>query len=234
MLFSYSKNPLFAASRSLSAASKSFSSSAFRATSAAVHAQQQAFVRHPAPNFKAQAVVNQQFKEVSLADYKGKFVALVFYPMDFTFVCPTELLAYSEHAAKFAELNTQVLAISTDTEHSHLAWTNLPVNKGGLGSDLAIPLVSDKTHSISKQYGVLVEDIGVALRGLFIIDDKGILRIAHLNDLPVGRNVSETIRLLEAIQFTDKHGEVCPANWSKGKPTIKPSPSASQEYFKSL
>ncbi|KAJ1655634.1 cTPxI [Dispira simplex] len=187
-------------------------------------------VQKRAPEWTAQTVVNGEIKPVSLADYKGKYVVMVFYPMDFTFVCPTELIAFSDRVAEFEKLNAQVLGVSVDSEFSHLAWTNLPRNKGGLG-DMKIPLVSDLKKSISKDYGVLLENSGVALRGLFIIDPQGNVRIQHVNDLPIGRNVDEALRLIEAIQFYEKHGEVCPANWSKGGKTIKPSPKDSQEYF---
>ncbi|PVU99598.1 hypothetical protein BB559_000578 [Furculomyces boomerangus] len=187
-------------------------------------------VQKPAPHFAGTAVLDKQFKQISLDDFKGKYLALVFYPLDFTFVCPTELLAFSDRKADFDKLNTQVIGISTDSHFSHLAWTNLPRNKGGLG-DISIPLLSDLNHTISKDYGVLIQEAGIALRGLFLIDDKGNLRVSQINDLPIGRSVDETLRLIEAIQFTNEHGEVCPANWKKGSATIKPSPKDSLEYF---
>ncbi|OMH80650.1 Peroxiredoxin-4 [Zancudomyces culisetae] len=189
-------------------------------------------VQKPAPSWTATAVSNGEFKQLSLEDFKGKFVVMVFYPMDFTFVCPTELLAFSDRIDEFKALNTEVVGVSTDSQFSHLAWTNLPRNKGGLG-DIQIPLVADLTKKISTDYKVLIDEAGIALRGLFIIDGNGNLRVMQVNDLPVGRSVDETIRLIEAIQFTDEHGEVCPANWKKGSSTIKPSPKASLEYFES-
>jgi peroxiredoxin 1 len=183
-----------------------------------------------APAFKAIAVVNGDFKDISLSDYKGKYVVLFFYPLDFTFVCPTEILAFNDRIGEFHDINCELLACSTDSEFSHHAWTNVPRKKGGLGS-LDLPLIADKNMAISKKYGVLKEDAGIAFRGLFIIDDKGNLRQITINDLPVGRDVDETLRLVKAFQFTDKYGEVCPAGWKPGEPTIKPSIKESQEYF---
>ncbi|EPQ53389.1 hypothetical protein GLOTRDRAFT_131337 [Gloeophyllum trabeum ATCC 11539] len=190
-----------------------------------------AIVQKPAPAFKATTVVDSQFKEVSLADYQGKWVILLFYPMDFTFVCPTEILAFNDALPQFHELETEVLGVSTDSEFSHLAWSLQPRKQGGLGPDLKLPLIADKSMKIARDYGVLIEESGVALRGLFIIDPKGILRQITVNDLPVGRSVEETIRLIKAFQFTDKYGEVCPANWQEGGKTIKADPKASLEYF---
>ncbi|CAL1701739.1 unnamed protein product [Somion occarium] len=189
-------------------------------------------VQKPAPAFKAQAVEEGLFKEVSLSDYLGKWVVLFFYPMDFTFVCPTEILAFNDALPQFKELDTVVLGVSTDSQYSHFAWASQPRNQGGLGPDLKLPLIADRSMSISRDYGVLIEEEGVALRGLFIIDPKGTLRQITVNDLPVGRSVDETIRLIKAFQFT-KYGEVCPANWKEGGKTIKADPKASLEYFSS-
>jgi len=190
-----------------------------------------AYVQRPAPAFTTTAVENGQFKQISLSDYLGKWVVLFFWPMDFTFVCPTEILAFNRALPKFHELGTQLIGVSTDSEYAHLAWANTPAKAGGIGPDMKITLASDKNHKMSRDYGVLIEEEGIALRGLFIIDPKGILRQITINDLPVGRSVDETIRLLEAFQFTDEHGEVCPANWNKGDHTIKPDPTNSLEYF---
>jgi len=187
-------------------------------------------VQKPAPAFKAQAVVDGQFKEVSLDDYKGKYVVLYFYPLDFTFVCPTEIIAFSDRIGEFTELGTAVLGVSTDSHFSHLAWINMPRKQGGLGG-LNYPLVSDFAKSISRDYGVLIEEAGIALRGLFLIDPEGVVRQITINDLPVGRSVDETLRLIKAFQFVEKHGEVCPANWKPESPTIKPNPTGSLEYF---
>jgi len=190
-------------------------------------------VQKPAPAFKAQAVVDGQFKEVSLADYLGKYVVVYFYPLDFTFVCPTEIIAFSDRISEFKEIGCEVIGISTDSHFSHLAWINQPRKQGGLGG-LSYPLVSDFNKNISRDYGVLLEEAGIALRGLFIVDPSGVLRQMSVNDLPVGRSVDETLRLLKAFQFVEKHGEVCPANWTPESPTIKPNPEGSLEYFEKV
>ncbi|KAK7109755.1 peroxiredoxin 2-like [Littorina saxatilis] len=192
-------------------------------------------VQHPAPDFKGTAVVNGEFKEVQLSDFKGKYLVLFFYPLDFTFVCPTELIAFSDNMEKFKAIDTAVVGVSTDSHFSHLAWINLSRKQGGLGG-LKYPLLADFNKTAATDYGVLVEDAGIALRGLFIIDPNGFLRQITVNDLPVGRSVEETLRLVKAFQYTDKHGEVCPANWNpdSNPETIKPSPAKSKEYFEKV
>ncbi|CAH8533746.1 unnamed protein product [Schistosoma turkestanicum] len=170
----------------------------------------------PAPQFKGDAVIDGEFKEISLNDYSGKYVVLFFYPADFSFVCPTEIIAFSDQVEEFKSRNCQVIACSTDSKYSHLAWNNLDRKSGGLGQ-MRIPLLADRTGEISRAYGVLDEDDGNAFRGLFIIDPKGILRQITINDKPVGRSVDETLRLLDAFQFVEKHGEVCPVNWKRGQ-----------------
>lgn len=189
-------------------------------------------VGNRAPDFKAPAVVNGKFKDVSLSDFKGKWKVLLFYPLDFTFVCPTEITAYNDAASRFRELGCEVMAISTDSQFSHLAWVNQARNEGGLGTETTIPLIADFNKTISRDYEILVEDAGVALRGLFLIDTKDHIQHSTINNLPVGRNVEETLRLLAAYQFTEKHGEVCPANWAEGSDTMRPDPVGSKEYFK--
>ncbi|TMW61843.1 hypothetical protein Poli38472_010906 [Pythium oligandrum] len=194
-------------------------------------------IRFPAPDFTAEAVVDGEFKTVSLKDYRGKYVVLFFYPLDFTFVCPTEIIAFSDKAEAFRAIGCEVIGASCDSKFSHLAWINTPRKKGGLG-EMQIPLIADYNKELAKAYDVLVEgendgDAGAAFRGVFIIDPKGILRQITVNDLPVGRNVDEILRLVEAFQFTDEHGEVCPANWKKGKATMKADPKGSLEYFES-
>eukprot|EP00914_Ancora_sagittata_P023890 GHVO01047613.1.p1 GENE.GHVO01047613.1~~GHVO01047613.1.p1 ORF type:complete len:198 (+),score=35.03 GHVO01047613.1:142-735(+) len=184
----------------------------------------------PAPAFKGTAVVDGDFKDISISDYKGKYLVMFFYPLDFTFVCPTEIIAFSDRVEEFRSINCEVVACSTDSHFSHLAWTQQPRNKGGLGN-MNIPLLADKTLDIATRYGVLKEDEGIAFRGLFIIDDKGNLRQITINDLPVGRSVDEVLRLVQAFQFTDKHGEVCPAGWKPGAETMKPSTKESKSYF---
>ena len=176
-------------------------------------------VQKAAPEFKATAVVNGQFKDISLSDYKTKkYVVLYFYPLDFTFVCPTEIIAFNNKVAEFKKRNAEILGVSVDSHYTHLAWINTPRKAGGLGG-LDYPLVSDLTKKIATDYGVLTADGAVALRGLFIIDQQGIVRHALVNDLPLGRNVDEAIRVLDALQFFEKNGEVCPANWHPGDKT---------------
>ncbi|XP_015271321.1 PREDICTED: peroxiredoxin-2 [Gekko japonicus] len=189
-----------------------------------------AHIGKPAPNFSATAVVDGAFKEIKLSDYKGKYLVFFFYPLDFTFVCPTEITTFSDRVEEFRKINCEVIAASVDSQFTHLAWINTPRKEGGLGPT-SIPLVADINHSIAQDYGVLKKDSGIAYRGLFIIDDKGIVRQITVNDLPVGRSVDETLRLVQAFQFTDQHGEVCPAGWQPGGDTIKPTVKDSKEYF---
>lgn len=185
----------------------------------------------PAPQWTATALMpNKSIKDISLSDYLGKWVVFFFYPLDFTFVCPTEIIAFSEAQKRFSKMNTQVIGASVDSQFTHLAWTKTPRNEGGLG-DMDIPLISDLTHKISIKYGVYLEDAGHTLRGLFIIDPSGNLRQITMNDLPVGRSIDETVRLVQAFQYTDKHGEVCPANWKPGKDTIIPDPEDKLKFF---
>ncbi|KIM63248.1 hypothetical protein SCLCIDRAFT_1214351 [Scleroderma citrinum Foug A] len=193
-----------------------------------------AVVQKPAPAFKATAVVEGLFKDVALSDFQGQWVVLFFYPMDFTFVCPTEILAFNDALPEFGKLGAAVLGVSTDSEYCHLAWAQQPRKQGGIGPDLQLPLIADRNMQISREYGVLIEEAGIALRGLFIIDPKGIVRQITINDLPVGRSVDETLRLLKAFQFTDTHGEVCPLGWTEGGKTIKPDPKGSQAYFSAV
>jgi alkyl hydroperoxide reductase subunit AhpC len=187
-------------------------------------------VQKAAPDFKATALLpDGSFKDISLADYKGKYVLLFFYPLDFTFVCPTEIIAFSEAIAEFEALGVQVLGCSVDSHFSHLAWNATPRNKGGLGG-IKYPLISDLSKKISAAYDVLLE-AGIALRGLFLIDKQGVVRHQLVNDLPLGRSVDEALRLVKALQFFEKNGEVCPANWKEGTLTIKPNPKESQAFF---
>jgi len=192
-----------------------------------------AIVQRLAPEFEAEAVVGGEFKTIKLSDYKGKYVVLLFYPLDFTFVCPTELIAFGDRLNEFQAIGAEVIAVSVDSKFAHLAWTNQPRDQGGLGK-IALPLVSDITKSIARDYGVLVTegpDAGVSLRGLFIISEKGIVRQATMNDLPVGRSVDETLRLVKAFQYTDTHDVVCPAGWTPGSDVMKATPAESLAYF---
>ncbi len=188
-------------------------------------------VTSKAPMFKAQAVINGEIKDFDFEQYsKGSWTVLFFYPLDFTFVCPTEIIAYSDAVSKFSEIGAKVAAVSVDSAYTHLAWVNTGRKEGGLGP-INFPLVADLSKDIARQYGVLL-DAGLALRGLFVIDPSGVIRHATINDLPVGRNVEETLRIIKAFQFVEKHGEVCPANWQEGADTIKPDPKAAKEYFR--
>ena len=187
-------------------------------------------VQLPAPDFKATALIGEQFKEIKLSDYKGKYVLLYFYPLDFTFVCPTEIIAFNDKLDEFKKRNTEVIGVSVDSHFTHLAWNQTPRNKGGLGG-VQYPLVADLNKIIARSYGVLIEEAGIALRGLFIIDKEGVVRHLLVNDLPLGRSVEEAIRVIDALQFFEKNGEVCPANWKPGQASMKADPKGSQEYF---
>nr|YP_009019631.1 thiol-specific antioxidant protein [Gracilaria salicornia]AHH24599.1 thiol-specific antioxidant protein [Gracilaria salicornia] len=186
-----------------------------------------------APNFSAIAVYDQEFKNITLSDYLGKYVILLFYPLDFTFVCPTEITAFSDAYDNIQGLNAEILGISVDSEYSHLAWLQMERDVGGLGS-LNYPLVSDLTKDISAAYNVLTEQ-GKALRGLFIIDTQGIIQYSLVNNLDFGRSVSETLRILKAIQYVQSHpDEVCPADWQPGQATIINNPQKAKDYFQSI
>jgi len=187
-------------------------------------------VTKQAPDFTAQAVMpDNSFAELSLSSYRGKYVVLFFYPLDFTFVCPSEIIAFDKAVSSFEAKNAQVLGVSVDSHFTHLAWKNTPRDQGGIGQ-VGYPLVADLGKSIAREYGVLLDD-GIALRGLFLIDTEGVVRHALVNDLPLGRNVDEALRLLDALQFTEKHGEVCPANWREGEDSMKPTAEGVAEYL---
>ncbi|MBN1852779.1 MAG: peroxiredoxin [Pirellulales bacterium] len=189
-----------------------------------------AFVTKEAPDFTAQAVMpDNSFAELTLSSYRGQYVVLFFYPLDFTFVCPSEIIAFDKALSKFEEKNAQVIGISVDSHYTHLAWKNTPRNQGGIGQ-VQYPLVSDLSKRISKKYGVLLGK-EVALRGLFLIDKEGIIRHALVNDLPLGRSVDEVLRILDALQFTEAYGEVCPANWHQGEAAMKPTAAGVAEYL---
>jgi peroxiredoxin (alkyl hydroperoxide reductase subunit C) len=188
-------------------------------------------VGQAAPDFTATAVFDQEFKTVKLSDYRGKYVILFFYPLDFTFVCPTEITAFSDRYEDFKSRETEILGISVDSEFSHLAWTQADRKSGGVG-DLNYPLVSDIKKEISAAFNVLDPEAGIALRGLFIIDKDGIIQHATINNLAFGRNVDETLRTLQAIQHVQVNpDEVCPAGWQPGDKTMNPDPVKSKVYF---
>ena len=187
-------------------------------------------VQGEAPDFAAQAVMpDGSFDELKLSSYKGKYVVLFFYPLDFTFVCPTEILAMSDRLGEFKERGAEVIGVSVDSHFSHIAWRNQERKKGGIG-EVTYPLVSDLDKSIAREYGVLLEKPGIALRGLFIIDKEQVVRQITINDLPLGRNVDEILRLIDAVQFSDEHGEVCPVGWQKGDKAMKPDQAGLEEY----
>ncbi|CAI0462664.1 unnamed protein product [Linum tenue] len=192
-------------------------------------------VGNVAPDFEAEAVFDQEFIKVKLSEYIGKkYVILFFYPLDFTFVCPTEITAFSDRHAEFEKINTEVLGVSVDSVFSHLAWVQTDRKSGGLG-DLNYPLVSDVTKSISKSFGVLIPDQGIALRGLFIIDKEGVIQHSTINNLAIGRSVDETLRTLQALQYVQENpDEVCPAGWKPGDKSMKPDPKGSKEYFSAI
>ena len=186
-----------------------------------------------APDFSAEAVFDQEFINVKLSQYRGKYVVLFFYPLDFTFVCPTEITAFSDRFDEFKKLNTQVLGCSVDSQFSHLAWVQSDRKSGGLG-DLAYPLVADLKKEIAAAYRVLTDD-GIALRGLFIIDKEGVIQHSTINNLAFGRSVDETLRTLAALQHVQANpDEVCPAGWKPGAATMKPDPVGANEYFSKL
>ena len=189
-------------------------------------------VGKPAPDFTAPAVMgdNSIAEAFHFLDYlKGHYGLLFFYPLDFTFVCPSEILAHDHRMEEFEKRNVKVVGVSVDSHFTHLAWKNTPVKQGGLGQ-VQFPLVADLTKQIARDYDVLVND-AVALRGTFLVDKQGIVRHQVVNDLPLGRNVDEALRMVDALQFTEQHGEVCPAGWQKGKPGMKADPEGVAEYL---
>ena len=191
-------------------------------------------VGQAAPDFTATAVVDQEFKTIKLSDYRGKYVVLFFYPLDFTFVCPTEITAFSDRYGEFTKINTEVLGASVDSEFSHLAWTQSDRKEGGIGN-IAYPLIADLKKEISTAYNVLDPEAGVSLRGLFIIDKEGIIQHSTINNLSFGRSVDETLRTLKALQYVQSHpDEVCPAGWQEGDKTMVPDPAKSKVYFASV
>ncbi len=190
-------------------------------------------VTQEAPDFAAEAVMpDNTFSEIKLSSFKGKFVVLFFYPLDFTFVCPSEILAFNKKLDDFKTRNCEVIGVSVDSKFTHLAWKNTPVENGGIG-DIQYPLVQDLNKSIARSYGILFND-AVALRGLFLIDPRGIVRHAVINDLPLGRSVTEALRMVDALQFVETHGDqVCPADWQEGEVAMKPTAEGVASYLAS-
>ena len=183
-----------------------------------------------APYFEAEATIGQDFKKITLNDYKGKYLCLFFYPLDFTFVCPTELHAFSDKMDEFKKRNCELLACSVDSKFSHAAWLRTPRNQGGI-EGVKYPILSDIQKTIARSYGTLFEDGGIAFRGLFLINKDGVVQHALVNNLPLGRNVDEAVRVLDAIQYNEENGEVCPANWKKGDEAMKASSEGLKTYF---
>ncbi len=190
-------------------------------------------VTKEAPDFTAAAVlpdgsIKDDFK---LSDLRGKYVVLFFYPLDFTFVCPTEIIAHDKRLDEFKKRKVEVVAVSIDSQFSHLAWRNTPVNKGGIG-EVKFPIVADVNHVITQAYGV-EHPASIALRASFLIDKNGNVRHQVVNDLPLGRNVDEMLRVVDALQFHEKHGEVCPAGWQNGEDGMKPTADGVADYLSS-
>ncbi len=186
-----------------------------------------------APDFSAKAVINgSKIEEVTLSDFMGQYVILFFYPLDFTFVCPTELHAFQEKEKAFTQRGAKVLGCSVDSWFAHLKWLQTPKQEGGI-EGVKYPVISDLNKNISRAYDVLKEDEGIAYRGLFLIDKEGIVRHQVVNDLPLGRSIDEALRMLDSLISFEKHGEVCPANWRPGEKAMKPDQSGLVEYFKS-
>ncbi len=188
-------------------------------------------VTRVAPDFTATAVMgDSSFKDdFKLSDYRGKYVILFFYPLDFTFVCPSEIIAFDKALEQFRAKNCEVIGVSIDSQFSHWAWRNTPVNEGGIGN-VQYPLVADLDKKISRQYGVLL-DMGVALRGTFLIDKEGVVRHAVVNDLPLGRSIDEALRMVDALEFHESHGDVCPANWKEGEEAMTPTAEGVAKYL---
>lgn len=189
-------------------------------------------VGQQAPDFTATAVMgNNEFKEdFKLSDYRGKYVALFFYPLDFTFVCPTEIIEFNRKLEEFRKRGVEVIGVSIDSQFSHWAWKNTAVNDGGIG-DIQYPLVADIHKTISRDYGVLIEEAGVALRGTFLIDQNGLVQHSTINALGLGRNIDETLRLVDALKHLEAHGEVCPAGWTDGDEAMSPTAEGVASYL---
>jgi len=190
-------------------------------------------VQKPAPDFSCSAAINGEIGSVKLSDFRGKYLVLFFYPLDFTYVCPTEILAFADRAAEFEAIGAKLVGASVDSVFSHMAWCNTPRKEGGI-QGVSIPLIGDVTRKLSQTYGVLADDgfdDGLAFRALFIVDPEGILRHITMNDMPIGRSVDEALRVVQALRFNAEHGEVCPANWKPGEDGMKTSQDGKKGYF---
>lgn len=184
----------------------------------------------PAPDFSCKGVIDGEIKDFSLHDLKGRLVVLCFYPLDFSFVCPTELQAFQSVFPEFEKRNASVIAISVDSVYSHLMWLDQPKERGGING-ISYPLLSDITKSIARAYGVLDEEEGITYRALFIIDKHGIVQSIQINNMSLGRNIQEVLRLVDAVKFVEDHGAVCPANWSLGQDGLVPTRKGVTDYF---
>jgi peroxiredoxin 2/4 len=188
-----------------------------------------AFVTSPAPDFTADAYHNGEFKQIKLSDFRGKKVVLFFYPLDFTFVCPTEITSFADSIQEFKKRNTEIIGVSVDSKFSHRAWAQTPREEGGI-SGINYPLVSDLNKTIARDYGVLLEGPGIALRGLFIINKDGIIKHSTINHNDIGRSTDEVLRVLDAVDYSEEHGEVCPMNWKAGQKAMSPNAESLKEY----
>lgn len=190
-------------------------------------------VAKEAPDFIAPAVMPNSIIEENfrLSDLRGKYVVLFFWPLDFTFVCPTEIIAHDHRIEKFKERSAEVVGVSIDSQFTHFAWRETPVDKGGIGK-IQFPVVADVKHEITRAYGIEHPDAGVALRASFLIDKDGIVQHQVVNNLPIGRNVDEMLRVIDALQFAEEYGEVCPAGWQKGEQGMKPTADGVSDYLK--
>lgn len=189
-------------------------------------------VAKEAPDFVAPAVMPNSIIEESfrLSDLRGKYVVLFFWPLDFTFVCPTEIIAHDHRIDQFKERSVAVVGVSVDSQFTHFAWRETPVDKGGIGR-VQFPIVADVKHEITRAYGIEHPDAGVAMRASFLIDKEGVVQHQVVNNLPIGRNVDEMLRVVDALQFTEEHGEVCPAGWQKGERGMKPTADGVSDYL---
>ncbi len=189
-------------------------------------------VAKEAPDFVAPAVMPNNVIEESfrLSDLRGKYVVLFFWPLDFTFVCPTEIIAHDHRIDQFNERSVEVVGVSIDSQFTHFAWRETPVDKGGIGR-VQFPIVADVKHEITRAYGIEHPDAGVAMRASFLIDKEGVVQHQVVNNLPIGRNVDEMLRVVDALQFTEEHGEVCPAGWQKGEKGMKPTANGVSDYL---
>lgn len=223
--------PAATALMGMSAAAFAASAASRRRTrSQAARVSRKGLIGNQAPEFSVKAVVDQEFLDVKLSDYRGKYVVLFFYPLDFTFVCPTEIIAFSDRVEEFREIGAEVLGVSVDSEFAHLAWIQMSRDEGGLG-DIEFPLMSDLKKEMATAYDVLSPD-GAAYRGLFIIDKEGVVQHSTINSMPFGRSIDETLRVLKAIKLTqDNPDEVCPAGWQPGDETMKPTADGVKEYM---